>query len=127
VSHTQRVRPPGIAESGYADSVKWFGQAWPDELDPAPVCSDPADQIPVPVGATCVLCTVLIDEGDRGVQFMNGPYAHAECNLRSVVGGPAHLDGTCSCFGGVEPEPSAQTYRQESIEVWNRVQTGRLR
>lgn len=70
------------------------------------------------------MCTELIDEDDRGVQYVNGPYAHAECNLRAVLGGPDHLDGKCSCYG-VESS-STLTYREEALEVWNRLEAGQL-
>lgn len=40
----------------------WFGESWH-----APVCSDPAEQVPTPVGARCLQCEVVIREGERGV------------------------------------------------------------
>lgn len=83
-------------------TIAWFGRC----LD-APAY-DHAPQVPVPFGAECLGCGELIDENDSGITM---PYMtnfsevtraafHTECHLRSVIGGVAHLEKRCYCYGG---------------------------
>jgi hypothetical protein len=83
-------------------TIAWFGR----HLD-APAYED-APEVEVPLGATCLGCGELVDEYDAGITM---PYVdagfevqrcayHVECHLRSVLGGVAHLERRCSCYGG---------------------------
>lgn len=78
--------------------VKWFGKPWPadwEEHGRAPVCSDEADRVGVPVGLRCFQCQIPIRTGDSGVviphmgrpgtQPTTNPF-HIECFLRMVLG-----------------------------------------
>lgn len=112
----------------------FFGEPWD-----APAV-DGARQAPTPVGVPCAWCSVPVADGDQG--FLVGcagldeqgkikatvkPF-HRECQLRSVIGSPAHLDGKCSCHGGDgdnQPQTPEQR-RAESLEVWDRITTGRF-
>lgn len=112
----------------------YFGEPWD-----APAV-DAAPRVATPVGVPCLWCGVPVERGDRG--FMVGcarlgedgePYGsvepyHRECQMRSVIGSPAHLDGECFCHTG-EPDqhPSTpQEKRAEAIEVWDRVLRGEI-
>lgn len=98
--------------------MKWFGKPWPSPDFRAPICEDDALQIPTPVGSECILCGEAILLGHQGVQYINGPYGHVECQYRSVVGNIHHLMGQCHHVGECN-EMSTKTYREEAIEVWN--------
>lgn len=104
----------------------FFGEAWPSAicglLEPGPT----------PVGEECMFCDEAIVDGDRGSWMQavsmtdQGPApcwhpAHRECQLRSVVGGLAHLAGRCSCQGGPGPTPEekAMSEREEALAVWD--------
>lgn len=74
--------------------TKWFGTPWPAPDRRAPVCADDANQVPVPVGSSCLYCTQMIQRGNQGVLL---PYLredgtagqaayHLRCFLRSVLG-----------------------------------------
>lgn len=64
--------------------LQWFGEHWG-----APVCDWSARQ-PTPVGSTCVLCCVPIEEGAQGLlvphiaQVTERKPWHLDCFLRSV-------------------------------------------
>lgn len=78
----------------------------------APITRD-IPKIDTPVGDTCIHCEEPIGEGDDGIRYANGPVAHYECQLRSVVGGVNHILGRCSCCGGTEdPDPPGMTRRE---------------
>ena len=106
----------------------YFGERWDV---PA---TEGAEQAPTPIGQPCGWCTVPIQDGDRG--FLLGHVAadgtaaaqpwHRECLLRCGVGSPAHLDGRCSCRGVAEDPLTPEQMRAEALEVWDRVQSGRL-
>jgi hypothetical protein len=112
----------------------YFGEPWDV---PA---TEGQPHVPTPVGKPCLWCSVPIADGDRG--FMVGwarrdddgefHYAlepqHRECQLRAVVGSPAHLDGNCTHHGGEggdRPQTPAEA-RAEAIEVWDRINSGRF-
>ena len=40
------------------------------------------------------------------------PGMHYECGLRSVIGSLAHLQRTCSCYGGTGHDPPEMTKRE---------------
>lgn len=93
--------------------MAWFGESWG-----API-NDECPQIDVPFGAVCLWCEDLIDEDDSGIRYVNGPVAHAECFIRSVVGGVNHQRGTCSCQGGPDdPDPPGVSRREAAREAW---------
>ncbi len=124
---------------GSPQEPKWpanpyFGQPWD-----APAVEG-ARQAPTPVGKPCAWCGVPVADGDQG--FLVGcarrddagkiygtvePF-HRECQLRSVIGSPAHLDGGCSCHGGQDDRrpQNPQEKRAEAIEVWDRVLAGQF-
>lgn len=91
-------------------TIAWFGR----RLD-APAYDD-APQVPVPFGSECLGCGELIEEWDAGITM---PYIttpgtvteaafHTECQLRSVMGGVAHMEKRCSCYGGVAHDDSSR-------------------
>lgn len=89
-------------------------------------------RIPVPVGSPCLWCEELIVDGDRGesISMMtsdgnNGviaktAYMHVECGFRQVMGGPAHIRGTCSCEGGTDDPDLGMTPHDAAKFVWER-------
>jgi hypothetical protein len=121
---------PEPQEPYNSTSVHWFGRPWPAENWRAPVCSDDRYQIPTPTGVRCCLCAEAIEAGDRGVRYSGSvvmgedgpeagpiPYAHAECQLMSVMGNMRHQRGECSHVGDcVRDNPL--TYREQALEVW---------
>jgi hypothetical protein len=80
-----------------------FGGPWDAPID------DGAQFVETPVGEPCLDCDKPIREGDQGLimpsmylakegQPASRPAAvHRACHLRSVLGSPEHLHGTCSC------------------------------
>lgn len=97
--------------------MHWFGEPWPRPEWRAPICEDDALRIPTPVGQKCILCDEEIVEGDRGTQYANGPFAHAECGLRSVTGNHLHVAGMCRHTGDCN-DLSNLSYRDEAKLVW---------
>lgn len=99
-------------------SMAWFGPRWDLAI---------AFELPVihtPVGADCTGCDDKIEEGESGVRYANGPHAHAECHLRSVLGGVNHQKGLCTCCGGDEPpDPPGMTRREAAQAAWDYHQT----
>jgi hypothetical protein len=107
----------------------WFGEPWPSPDRRAAVCADDRKRIPIPVGEECLWCDETIEDGDRGESMVavaaepNGKvmgrlrYAHAECMLRQVVGGPAHLLGKCTCQVDL-----GMTRREAARWTWDWVQ-----
>lgn len=97
-----------------------FGEPWD-----APVCEG-ATRVPTPIGHPCGWCGVLFGLGDRGVA--TGVPMHRECQLRAVVGSPAHLRGECSCVVGRGAEPAwpatPAEMRAEALEVWQTYTAG---
>lgn len=87
--------------------VRYFG---PERLR-----KDYETQVPAPLGATCLLCEDLIDEGDVGSINTAGQVTHYECLMRMVVGTVGHQRGLCSCFGGTEEDPPGLTRREAAI------------
>lgn len=93
-------------------TLVYFGDRWDSGIfdDVEPVAVD------TPVGQRCAFCAHPIETGDRGlmrpvVRDLDGRWqavpepAHAECDLRMALGGPAHLQGLCSCHGGPGDPP----------------------
>lgn len=99
--------------------MKWFGESWG-----APICK-PEDHAEAPVGEPCIHCEEPIQEGDKGIitPFLTDwvdkdtfvekevPY-HYACFMRNIVGSLAHINKTCSCFGGTEEDPPDMTKRE---------------
>jgi hypothetical protein len=104
--------------------MRWFGEPWPSAELRAPVCENDADRIPVPVGAPCLFCAELIEEGDRGEEMVyvssaaDLRFAHIECAFRQVMGGPAHVQGTCTCQGGHDDPDLGMSQREAAKAVW---------
>jgi hypothetical protein len=113
----------------------WFGEPWWSY-----VCYDEDGKLieemrkPFPAGECCLYCNEPFSEeaGDSGQAFpcqtAEGAvirHAHKECTLRQVTGGVAHHEGRCRCYGGTTETPG-MTLREEALEVWRRVQAGRL-
>jgi hypothetical protein len=88
--------------------MKWFGPTWD-----APINKE-CEEMPVPVGEPCTHCDELFVEGEQGVMYANGPYAHIECFMRGIAGSVAHQLGTCGCYvpGSAEGDPPELTRRQ---------------
>jgi hypothetical protein len=103
----------------------WWGSPWPSEALRAPVCSDDALRVPVPVGKACTLCDVLIEETDRGVSMMGigedrkayPVQEHIECQMRNVMG----------CFVGLRSDGTEHdhsgSYQDDALRVWAWIQT----
>ena len=99
----RRTTGPSSSSPSTRPLMQWFGAAWPSETERAPICEDDALRIETPVGDPCLWCHEPIEEGDRGVTMMElvdpdraqVQPMHIECNYRQVMGGPAHVNGTC--------------------------------
>jgi hypothetical protein len=93
--------------------MKFFGKPWV-----SPFC-ETTEHVETPVGAVCIHCDELIEEGDTGVIYANGPVAHRDCFLRGVFGSRAHIEKRCSCFvdGATETDPPDLTKREAAKEV----------
>ena len=112
--------------------MRWFGPPWPTAELRAPVCSDDRQRMVTPVGEPCLYCTLPIIDGDRGQELphveydesnlsVKVVYAHIECLFAQVVGGPAHLQGLCSCQGGHEDPDLGMSPRQAALWVWENI------
>lgn len=60
----------------------------------------------------CLFCDEPIIGTDRRYQYENGPWAHWDCHIRSIMGSVGHLQGKCSCYGGAEGDPPGMTRRE---------------
>src|SRR4051812_15862194 len=95
----------------------FFGKPWD-----APITDD-AEQVPTPVGSSCIMCEEPIEDGDRGfITCYWSPAGvalrpvHAECQNRPALGGANHTLGPCSgCGGDDAPDPPGVTRRQAAI------------
>lgn len=83
--------------------MKFFGERWD-----APAFDD-AEEVPTPVGSSCLTCGEPILMGESGITmpaYLNGGVSiepmHIECHLRQMLGCVAHLEERCSCHGGDE-------------------------
>lgn len=96
---------------------RFFGERWD-----APRVEE-SIQVPTPVGELCLHCEEPIEEGDRGVLM---PYidagmnthvraVHMECDLRAVLGGIAHLERRCTCYGGTDHDDNNMTRRESAL------------
>lgn len=101
----------------------FFGEPWPSG-----VCEN-ARQRPTPVGELCLWCDEPIEDGQQGVFISafgeNGAVEHPEhreCALRSVLGGVAHLERRCTCFGGGAHDDDDMTPRESALAAWQWVQ-----
>lgn len=70
----------------------WFGEPWPDERNPAPVCDNPGQRVPVPAGVPCIYCPRVIAPEDQGVwipyisgQEVGANPAHLSCLMKQIV------------------------------------------
>lgn len=109
----------------------YFGERWD-----APLLDGNVAQVDVPVGGACLYCGEPIAAGERGLMRLavrgtvDKPTAslepaHMECDLRTMIGDVAHLEGSCSCRSGTD-EPSSSTYREESLAVLDWVNRERV-
>jgi hypothetical protein len=109
----------------------WFGPPWPSG-----VCYhddgrlNTAMRKDFPTGESCAYCGVLLDEaaGDAGIALPAGlgdgvriTHVHKECVARMTIGGVAHLQRRCSCYGGAGDHEVADK-RAEALEVWDWIQ-----
>jgi hypothetical protein len=105
----------------------WWGEPWPSAEVRADICDDDRFRIAVPVGEPCMHCPEPIEAGDRGVtypayigaegQLVAEPlHAHIECNFRNTQ--------PCAARWRGEPCDHTRPYREDALEVWERV-TGR--
>jgi len=113
----------------YQGTQRWFGQAFDSPM------YEGMPEVPTPVGKDCGFCDEPILEGEPGLTMPGlvkqgadwepiQMAIHTECQIRSVLGGPSHLDGTCSCHsdcGPVENVVAGKTDREEAREVIARV------
>jgi len=119
----------------------WFGEPWPSAELRASVCEEDKYRIPTPVSAACLLCNEVIIYGERGIRYgfvidvdvttgkpksnNTAPYAHIECQLRSVMGNLIHVSGNCRHLGDCN-ERSDMTYREEALELWKEFRAGNV-
>ncbi|GIH95367.1 hypothetical protein ACFFMN_23725 [Planobispora siamensis] len=109
----------------------WFGPPWPPEI-----CYDDGERLAVdrrtsvPAGTLCADCDTPIGDGDRGVVMPHlvglpppggavttrAAYIHIECQMLSVVGPLAHVQGCCPGTGLCQRPQLPR--RQEALEVW---------
>lgn len=113
---------------------RYFGSPWPSGI-----CVH-GEQAPTPIGEKCLWCETTIRLGDRGywigvarmgsdgTSYGSVEPGHRECFLREGVGGIAHLERRCFCFGGTDPEDpdTPEGRRAEALEVWRRWTEGAL-
>jgi len=98
-------------------TTKWFGKRYP-----APAY-EPEFQADTPVGAFCCHCLEVIRGGEDGWIYSNGPAAHRECFMRSIVGSVAHQQRRCSCYGGSGEDDDGLTPRQAAqaaLDHWEK-------
>lgn len=115
-------------------SARWFGEPWPEPARRAAACADDRLRVPTPAGQPCLWCAEDVVDGDRGqllpvaeLDDHGRPVAlvrpiHAECLLRSVLGGPGHLLGTCGCHGDgftTDDPDLGYTPREAARWVWD--------
>lgn len=72
---------------------------------------------------TCIHCDEPVLPGDSRFTYGNGPVAHGECSVRSMVGSVAHLKRECSCYvpGATCTDPPGMTRRQAAraaYQLW---------
>jgi hypothetical protein len=93
----------------------------------APICEDDRHRVPTPIGEVCYWCEEPIVEGDRGIirpwvqidESIPTRPIHIECDLRSVIGPVAFLNGKCKHAGGTEPcFDHNLTARQDALASW---------
>lgn len=110
----------------------WWGEPWPAdwrENGRAPICEDDMAHMATPVGEPCLWCEERITDGDQGVMmsYYNGKSSglkalHIECEMRSVLGGPAHFQKLCICCGGNEEDPDLGMTRRAAAQwVWKHI------
>lgn len=102
----------------------YFGEFW---NVPA---LDGKHQLATPLGEKCYFCDTEILQGDRGtwtpvtrVAGDGEPWVridpvHRECNLRSGLGGIAHLEKRCKCYGGTDQDDDGRSVREDALAVW---------
>lgn len=118
----------------------WFGEPWWSF-----VCYDEAGNLvedmrkAFPAGKSCLYCGEEFSEaaGDSGTAAVamtmhegrpvgQVAHVHKECQFRQVAGGLAHHEGRCHCHGGDGNGTPGMTLREEALEVWRRMQAGKL-
>lgn len=106
--------------------MKWFGEPWPNDVERAPICEDDLGKVRTPTGKPCFWCEEPVLTGDRGIMMVvsenyqgarEAPW-HIECFVRSTVGGPAHLEGTCTCQGGQNEPDLGLSRRGAAMLSW---------
>lgn len=111
-------------------SSAWFGDEWPSSMLPDVLGVDLAQHSEVPIGIPCTWCREEIVATDHGLWIailitLDDPQihpVHTECRFRSIVGGLAHLEERCLCYGGTVEDSAhpGMTDREEAIAVWRR-------
>lgn len=88
-----------------------------------------------PAGESCLYCGEVFDEaaGDSGqavpavtTEGTRIAHVHKECQFRQVMGGLAHHEKRCHCYGGDGDGTLGMTLREEAVEVWRRMRAGAL-
>lgn len=72
--------------------MRWFGEAWPSEEEPAPICQG-VEHMDTPVGEKCLDCTRPIAPGDQGVEIPyfgdegdpDAIFYHLRCWIAQVI------------------------------------------
>ena len=103
--------------------VRFFGMRW-DYPDLDHDAGHAVIQVSAPVGQSCLWCAEQISDGDRGLlrPVPDDPDTiapiHAECEIRMMLGSPAHLRRQCACHNkGVAEAPYPGTARQQAQET----------
>lgn len=104
----------------------YFGEKWH-----APVC-EIEEQVPTPVGESCMWCREPILDGEQGFVRRNLAYeekpasnrfrftataVHRECDLRAIIGGIAHFEGRCTCCGGTADPDDGLGWRESARKI----------
>lgn len=103
--------------------TQWFGRRWD-----APMLDENVVEVPVPVGRDCLYCGEPIAADDCGLMRLavrgtpKKPTAtlepaHMECDLRTMIGDVAHLEGRCRCSGVSDEDVPARPFRDEARAV----------
>lgn len=103
--------------------TQYFGRRWD-----APMLDDNVVEVSVPVGRACLYCGEPIAAGECGLMRLavRGTVgkptaslepAHMECDLRTMIGDVAHLEGRCRCSGVTAAEDAVLSFRDESRAV----------
>jgi hypothetical protein len=110
------------------DEYLYWGEPWPSG-----VCDEATQSNTYPLGDRCLLCGVIIVEGESGTYIGDSRIegwpmkpVHKECSLRSVLGGIGHHeDHVYWCTIAHDPD-GGRTYRHSALAVWEKVGKGEI-